>query len=129
VAERNERNIPMTQYLLSVYITDEEIANTSEAEMQAAFAAVDVFNQELQESGAWVFAGGLHPASTATVVKPSDGDTVVTDGPYVETKEWLVGFYLIDCSNEEEALERARMICPLEDHAIEVRPVQWRWKA
>ncbi len=50
-----------------------------------------------------------------------------TDGPYAETKEWLVGFYLIDCADEEEALHRARMICPIEDHAIEVRPLAWRW--
>jgi hypothetical protein len=57
------------------------------------------------------------------------GAHAIVDGPYAETKEWLVGFYLIDCSNEEEALERARMICPIEDHTIEVRPVEWRWKA
>jgi hypothetical protein len=52
----------------------------------------------------------------------------VTDGPFIETKEWLVGFYLLDCDSEEEALERARMICPAGAHAIEVRPVTWRWK-
>lgn len=51
----------------------------------------------------------------------------VTDGPYVETKEWLVGFYLVDCMTEEEALERAASICDA-GHAIEVRPVSWRWK-
>lgn len=52
----------------------------------------------------------------------------VTDGPYIDTKEWLVGFYLLDCESEEEALRRARTICPVPDHAIEVRPVSWRWK-
>lgn len=50
------------------------------------------------------------------------------DGPYIDTKEWLVGFYLVDCTDEAEALERARGICPVADHAIEVRPVTWRWK-
>jgi hypothetical protein len=64
-------------------------------------------------------------AKTVTV---KNGAHEVTDGPYIETKEWLVGFYLIDCSTEAEALERARMICPIEDHAIEVRPVDWRWR-
>jgi hypothetical protein len=70
----------------------------------------------------------LDDVSTAKTVTIRRGAHAVTDGPYIETKEWLVGFYLIDCANEAEALERARMICPIEDHAIEVRPVQWRWK-
>lgn len=69
-----------------------------------------------------------HPPKARTV-SIHGGAHAITDGPYVETKEWLVGFYLIDCANEKEALERARMICPIEDHAIEVRPVEWRWKA
>jgi hypothetical protein len=71
----------------------------------------------------------LDDAANAKSVTRRGGAHAITDGPYLETKEWLVGFYLIDCANEEEALERARMICPIEDHAIEVRPVQWRWKA
>jgi hypothetical protein len=52
----------------------------------------------------------------------------VVDGPFIETKEWLVGFYLIDCADEAEAITRARCLCPTEDHVIEVRPVGWRWK-
>jgi hypothetical protein len=51
----------------------------------------------------------------------------ITDGPYVETKEWLVGFYLLDCATEQEALERASSVCD-SNHAIEVRPVGWRWR-
>ena len=50
----------------------------------------------------------------------------ITDGPYIETKEWLVGFYVVDCADEEEALARAALICPDSHHAIEVRPVTWR---
>lgn len=69
----------------------------------------------------------LDEASTAKSVTLRGGAHSITDGPYVETKEWLVGFYLIDCANEDEALDRARMICPIEDHSIEVRPVTWRW--
>lgn len=53
---------------------------------------------------------------------------VVSDGPYIEAKEWLVGFYLVDCASEAEALERARTLCPDDSHAIEVRPVSWRWR-
>lgn len=70
----------------------------------------------------------LDDVATAKTVTVRRGAHAVTDGPYIETKEWLVGFYLIDCATEDEALERAKMICPIEDHAIEVRPVQWRWK-
>lgn len=52
----------------------------------------------------------------------------ITDGPYAETKEWLVGFYVVDCASEDEAIQRARTICPVRDHVIEVRPVTWRRK-
>lgn len=114
----------MTQYLLSVYVSDEEMANTSEAEMQAAFEAVDKFNQELQETGAWVFAGGLHPANTATVVKPKDGDTVVTDGPYVETKEYLGGFWVIEAADLDAALAVAKKGALACAGTVEVRPFQ-----
>lgn len=70
----------------------------------------------------------LDHVSTAKTVRLQRGAHATIDGPYIETKEWLVGFYVIDCASEEEALERARMLCPIEDHAIEVRPVTWRWK-
>ena len=60
-----------------------------------------------------------------TVRGRSGGAHEVTDGPYIESKEWLVGFYLLDCANEGEALDRARRLCD-ERHAIEVRPVTWR---
>jgi hypothetical protein len=52
----------------------------------------------------------------------------VTDGPYLETKEWLVGFYLVDCENEETAVSHAKRLCPTEGHVIQVRPVEWRWR-
>ena len=66
-------------------------------------------------------------AGAKTVVARGNSHDV-TDGPYIDTKEWLVGFYLLDCESEDEALRRARQICPASDHAIEVRPVSWRWK-
>lgn len=114
----------MTQYLLSVYVSDEEMANTSPADMQSAFEAVDKFNEELQSSGAWVFAGGLHPASTATVVKPAGGDTVVTDGPYVETKEYLGGFWVVEAPDLDAALAIAKKGALACAGTVEVRPFQ-----
>jgi hypothetical protein len=114
----------MTQYLLSVYVNDEDMANTSEAEMQASYEAVDKFNQEVQKSGAWVFGGGLHPVNTATVVKPTGGDTVVTDGPYVETKEYLGGFWVLEAPDLDAALALAKKAALACGGSVEVRPFQ-----
>lgn len=69
----------------------------------------------------------LDDARRGKTVRRAGGAHTVTDGPYVETKEWLVGFYLVDCATEEEALARAAQICE-PHHAIEVRPVSWRWQ-
>jgi hypothetical protein len=55
------------------------------------------------------------------------GGHEVSDGPFVETKEWLVGFYLVDCASEEQALERAKTLCTDEHHLVEVRPALWKW--
>ena len=114
----------MTQYLLSVHVSDEEMAKVPEGDMQAAYEAVDKFNQELRDTGAWVFGGGLHPASTATVVKPQDGDTVVTDGPYVETKEYLGGFWVVGAADLDAALALAKKGALACAGPVEVRPFQ-----
>ena len=84
----------MKQYLLAVHMVDGE-PTPSEAEMQQAYKDVDALNAELQAKGAWVFAGGLHPADTATVVKVKDGDVLTTDGPYAEGKEHIGGFVIV----------------------------------
>ena len=68
----------------------------------------------------------LDDTSRARTVRRAGAAHQITDGPYVETKEWLVGFYVLDCATEEDALERAASICD-PDHAIEVRPVSWGW--
>ena len=70
----------------------------------------------------------LGGTSGARTVRRNGGTHEITDGPYIETKEWLVGFYVLDCANEEEALSRARTLCADENHVIEVRPVVWRWQ-
>src|SRR5947209_20612949 len=85
----------MTHYLLSVHGPAEmnEFGNYgSREEMEAAFAATDAFNQQLRADGYWVFAGGLQPASTATVVDGRRDTPVMTDGPYLESKEVIGGF-------------------------------------
>lgn len=70
----------------------------------------------------------LAAPATAHCVRTRVSGHEVTDGPFVESKEWLVGFYLVDCESEEQALARAKQICGDEGHVVEVRPVVWRWR-
>ncbi len=113
----------MTQYLLSVYMV-EGAAAPSEEDMAQAMKDVDVLNAEIQAAGVWVFAGGLHPADTATVVKAVNGDVLTTDGPFAETKEQLGGFWIIEAPDLDAALAwaaRATVAC---QSPVEVRPFQ-----
>jgi hypothetical protein len=112
----------MKQYLLAVHNVDGEVP--SEEEMQQAYKAVDEFNAELQAQGAWVFAGGLYPADTATVVRIKDGDVLTTDGPFAETKEQLGGFWVIKADDLDAALAWAAKGALACANPVEVRPFQ-----
>jgi hypothetical protein len=113
----------MKQYLLSVYMVEGE-EPPSPDEMQTIYADVDKFNAEVQEKGAWVFAGGLFPADTATVVKATDGEVVTTDGPFAETKEQIGGFWVLKCDDLDAALAWAAKGSAACRGAVEVRPFQ-----
>lgn len=113
----------MTQYLLAVHSTEGE-PMPSEEQMQQAYKAVDIYNDELKAAGAWVFAGGLHPSSTATVVRAQGGQVVTTDGPFAETKEQLGGFWIIDVSDLDAALDWAARGSAACGGPVEVRPFQ-----
>jgi hypothetical protein len=113
----------MTQYLLAVHSVEGEPVPSPE-EMQQAYKAVDAFNAELQASGAWVFAGGLHPPTTATVVRIVDGDVLTTDGPFAETKEQLGGFWIVEAPDLDAALELAAAGSRACRGPVEVRPFQ-----
>jgi len=114
----------MTQYLLSVHHAYDTTVYTSDEEMQQAFAQVDAFNNELQASGSWVFAGGLEPPTTATVVDATGTDSVTTDGPYAEAKEHLGGFWVVEAPDLDAALEIARRGSAACMGPVEVRPFQ-----
>lgn len=117
----------MTQYLLSVHgpaDADELAASMTEEDMQAAFKAVDAFNAELQESGAWVFAGGLEPAHTATVVDARGDAVLTTDGPYLESKEIIGGFWIVELPDLDAALALAQKGSIACRGPVEVRPFQ-----
>ena len=99
----------MTQYLLSVWHDADYTIDFSGDDAQRMMAQVDRFNEELQASGSWVFANGLEPAHTATVVRPAggrdDGAVTTTDGPFAETKEVMGGFWVIEVADLDAALE------------------------
>ncbi len=113
----------MTQYLLSVHSSAEDYARPLE-EMVPAFEAVDRFNQKAQDAGIWVFAGGLQPADLATVVDGTGDQPVVTDGPYLETKEWIGGFWVFELPDLDAALEWATEASKACAGKVEVRPFQ-----
>ncbi|MEU8993176.1 YciI family protein [Streptomyces sp. NPDC048558] len=83
---------------------------------------LDTLNRELREAGAWVFAGGLHGPESSTVLRPRDGDVLVTDGPYAEGKEMLGGISLIKAPDLDAALEWGRRLALATTLPIEVRP-------
>ena len=112
----------MTLYMLSVYPDDAVMGRLSEDEMQQAFAAVDVFNHKLDDAGAFVFGGGLHPPETATVVNNIDGDNLITDGPFAEAKETVGGFWIIQADDLDAALRWASEASQACQGRVEVRP-------
>jgi len=112
----------MTQYLLAVH--DAEGEAPSPDDIAQMFKDVDVFNDELKATGAWVFAGGLHPADTATVVRVTNGEVLTTDGPFAETKEQLGGFWIIEAPDLDAALALAAKGATACRNPVEVRPFQ-----
>jgi hypothetical protein len=113
----------MTQYLLAVHYVDGEGATPSE-DLEAAYRDVDALNQILMDAGKWVFAGGLHEPSTATVVRVKDGETMITDGPFAEAKEQIGGFWILECADLDEALDWAAKASVACRAPVEVRPFQ-----
>jgi len=115
----------MTQYLMSVFGPAEygEFGNyPSEEAMQQAFAETSAFNERLQEEGYWVFADGLAPVATATVVDGQGAEPVVTDGPYLESKEYLAGFWIIEAPDLDVAVKLAAEGSKACRGKVEVRP-------
>jgi hypothetical protein len=114
----------MKQYLLAVYSAESGPDVPSEEQMQRGYRDVGVFNEEVRAAGAWVFAGGLHPSSTATVVRAQGGRVVTTDGPFAETKEQIGGFWVIKVPDLDAALEWAAKGSAACGWPVEVRPFQ-----
>src|ERR1700704_25296 len=112
----------MKQYLMSVYHPEDQ--GPAQADMDAIGADVNALNDEIRKAGVWVFAGGLHPSSTATTLRVKNGEVLTTDGPFAEGKEHVGGFWVIKASSLDEALEwgaKATRACRV---PIEVRPFE-----
>ncbi|MGZ4712222.1 MAG: YciI family protein [Acidimicrobiia bacterium] len=114
----------MPQYLMSVWHDEDYDLDFSSDEAQRRVAQVGAFNDELTSTGTWVFGAGLHPASSATVVRATGGDVAMTDGPYAETKEQMGGFWIIEAADLDAALGWASKAAAACEGPVEVRPVQ-----
>jgi hypothetical protein len=114
----------MGQYLLSTYMVEGAVpgAPSSPEEMQAFMQQVIELEDSMEQTGTFVFGGALHGPDAATVVAAGDGDPVLTDGPFTESKEHVGGFYIINAENLDEALSWAAKTAAATNHPIEVRP-------
>jgi hypothetical protein len=114
----------MSQYLLSVWHDPDNPIPDDPAVMQRMVAQVDEVNAEMMATGTWVFGGGLHDPSTATVVRDKNGETLMTDGPFSETKEFVGGFWIIEAPDLDAALGWAAKAAAACEGPVEVRPFQ-----
>jgi hypothetical protein len=108
--------MPMAQYLISV------LHDTTDSATAEEMAAIDAFNERLQVERHWVFAGGLASPGTATVVDGRDGEAVFTDGPYLESKEHVAGFWIIEAPHLDVALRLAAAGSKSCNRRVELRP-------
>jgi hypothetical protein len=114
----------MGQYLLSTYAVEGEVSGgpRTPEEMQGFMERVVALEDEMEASGTFVFGGQLHDPEAATVIRLGEGDLIMTDGPFVEAKEHIAGFYIIDADDLDSALAWARQVVNAIGHPIEVRP-------
>jgi hypothetical protein len=111
------------RYLLLIYTPETDPATVPQEQIQAENEAYRVFTAEIRERKVMEGGEALQPTTSATTVRVRDGRTLVTDGPYAETKEAVGGYYLIDVKDLDEALELAAKIPGASYGAIEVRPI------
>ena len=114
----------MSQYLLSTYAVEGEVpgAPRSPEDMQAFMERVIDLEADMDANGAFVFGGALSAPHAATVIRSDDGEALMTDGPFVEAKEHIAGFYIINAEDLDDALAWGRKVATALHHPIEVRP-------
>jgi hypothetical protein len=113
----------MSQYLLSMHTVEGESRPTpTPEEMEAFMGRINALEAEMREGGAFVFTGGLHGPDAATVVRRDEGNLIVTDGPFAESKEHIGGFYVINADDLDAAVGWAGKVTDTINAPIEVRP-------
>jgi hypothetical protein len=111
------------QYLISVIDSGEALAaGRSESATAKEMADIDVVNDQMQKDGYWVFAGGMGSPDSATTIDNRGSETVITDGPYVESKEFVAGFWIVEAPDLDVALRLAQDASKACNRKIEVRP-------
>lgn len=112
----------MKQYLLSIYQPE---GRPDPEFLAQVMRDLDALKEDMKAAGVWVFSGALHPPASATVIRARDDEVLVTDGPFIEAKEFLGGFDIIQAEDLDAALEWARRLAKaLNSLAVEVRPFQ-----
>jgi hypothetical protein len=114
----------MGQYLLSTYEIEGEVPGAPQTpeDMKAFMGRVVALEDEMEATDTFVFGGALHGPDASTVLRAGDGDIVMTDGPFVEAKEHIAGFYIINADDLDAALAWGRRVAEAIRHPIEVRP-------
>jgi hypothetical protein len=113
----------MPHYMLAAHSREGDARDSMTAEdRQAVWERISAVEAELKSAGAWVFSARLHDAGTATVVRVANGEVLMTDGPFAESKDHLAGFYLIEAPDLDAALAWGAKVTEAVGHPIEVRP-------
>ena len=111
------------KYLCTIYDDETQWSDATPEQMSAVMDAYNAFGDEARAAGVMAGGEGLQPTSSATTIRVRDGERVLSDGPFAETKEQLGGFYLLDCANLDEAVDWAARIPGAAYGSVEVRPV------
>jgi hypothetical protein len=110
------------RFLVLLYGDESAWERMSPEDLQRSLEAYEAFGKELTEAGAWVAGEGLQPEASAAVLRVQDGQPLVTDGPYAETREQLGGFYVLECKDRDAAIAWAMKIPFADQGATEIRP-------
>ena len=111
------------KYLCTIYGDESQWGSATPEQISEVMAAYGAFGEEAGQAGVILAGEGLEPTSAATTVRVRDGERVLSDGPFAETKEQLGGFYLLECNSLDEAIDWAAKIPGASSGSVEVRPV------
>ena len=111
------------KYLCTIYGDESQWSDVTPEQSAAVMAAYNAFGEEVVKAGVMLGGEGLEPTSAATTVRVRDGERLLSDGPFAETKEQLGGYYLLECGSLDEAIEWAAKIPGAASGSVEVRPV------